>query len=146
MEDEEVPLVDGVFKGAFGALGDESAFLYLVMEVVEVEFGCHLEVRMEFEHEITIRRYSKSSKLGMISLIDYERSAHSKESNPIRHIDLARYGYRVLFLDTVNRRLKNMFSVWKFIFFIPYSLKTSFRREDQPPRSSIDHESIEDIV
>ncbi|GKD22338.1 hypothetical protein Tco_1224041, partial [Tanacetum coccineum] len=24
MEDEEVPLVDGVFEGALGALGDES--------------------------------------------------------------------------------------------------------------------------
>ncbi|GKA91329.1 hypothetical protein Tco_0813199 [Tanacetum coccineum] len=34
--------------------------------------------------KITIRRYSKSSKLGMISPIDYDRSANSKESNPIR--------------------------------------------------------------
>ncbi|GJU27705.1 hypothetical protein Tco_1166326 [Tanacetum coccineum] len=41
MEDEEVPLVDGVFKGAFGALGDESwclvEALVDVMEVVEVD-------------------------------------------------------------------------------------------------------------
>ncbi|GJV47829.1 hypothetical protein Tco_1438041 [Tanacetum coccineum] len=34
--------------------------------------------------KITIRRYSKSSKLGMISMIYYERSVHSKESSPIR--------------------------------------------------------------
>ncbi|GJV96571.1 hypothetical protein Tco_1548148 [Tanacetum coccineum] len=65
--------------------------------------------------KITIRRYTKSSKLGMISLIDYKHSTYSKESNPIRRIDLARYG-------------------------------TNFRREDQPSRSIIDHESIEDIV
>ncbi|GJZ09444.1 hypothetical protein Tco_0543727 [Tanacetum coccineum] len=50
------------------------------------------------------------------------------------------------FSDTINRRLKNEFSVCNFIFFIPYSLKTNFKREDQPPTSSIDHESIEDIV
>ncbi|GJU38049.1 retrotransposon protein, putative, ty1-copia subclass [Tanacetum coccineum] len=37
--------------------------------------------------KITIRRYSKSSKLGMISKIYYERSAHSKESSPIRRTD-----------------------------------------------------------
>ncbi|GJR56285.1 hypothetical protein Tco_1406806 [Tanacetum coccineum] len=44
MEDEEVALVDGVFEGAFGALGDETWFLgdgvealLDAMEVVEVE-------------------------------------------------------------------------------------------------------------
>ncbi|GJS03774.1 retrovirus-related pol polyprotein from transposon TNT 1-94 [Tanacetum coccineum] len=47
--------------------------------------------------KITIRRYSKSSKLGMISKIYYERSAHSKEANPIRRIDLAGYGVSSLF-------------------------------------------------
>ncbi|GJW63234.1 hypothetical protein Tco_0115118 [Tanacetum coccineum] len=50
------------------------------------------------------------------------------------------------FSATINRRLKNEFSVCNIIFFIPYSQKTNFRREYQPPRSSIDHESIEDIV
>nr|GEX08480.1 hypothetical chloroplast RF21, chloroplastic [Tanacetum cinerariifolium]GEX10104.1 hypothetical chloroplast RF21, chloroplastic [Tanacetum cinerariifolium] len=43
-------------------------------------------------------------------------------------------------------RLKNEFSGCNVIFFISYSLKTNFRREEQPPRSSIDHESIKDIV
>ncbi|GJV83801.1 hypothetical protein Tco_1523699 [Tanacetum coccineum] len=42
--------------------------------------------------KINIRRYSKSSKLGMISRIYYERCAHSKESSPIRRIDLSGYG------------------------------------------------------
>ncbi|GKA33484.1 hypothetical protein Tco_0719913 [Tanacetum coccineum] len=33
IDDEEVPLVDGVFEGAFGALGDEIEALMDVMEV-----------------------------------------------------------------------------------------------------------------
>ncbi|GKA37642.1 hypothetical protein Tco_0724207 [Tanacetum coccineum] len=44
IEDEEVALVDGVFEGAFGALGDESLLdgleveaLVDAMEVVEVD-------------------------------------------------------------------------------------------------------------
>ncbi|GJZ57539.1 ribonuclease H-like domain-containing protein [Tanacetum coccineum] len=50
-----------------------------------------------FTMKITIRKYIKSSKLGMISKIYYERSAHSKESNPIRRIDLSGYGVSSIF-------------------------------------------------
>ncbi|GJT30868.1 hypothetical protein Tco_0911143 [Tanacetum coccineum] len=38
IDDEEVPLVDGVFEGAFGALGDEKVeALVDAIEVVEVD-------------------------------------------------------------------------------------------------------------
>ncbi|GKF30888.1 hypothetical protein Tco_0100686, partial [Tanacetum coccineum] len=38
MEDEEVPLVDGVFKGALGALGDALEMEALV-DVMDVDNG-----------------------------------------------------------------------------------------------------------
>nr|GFA38086.1 hypothetical protein [Tanacetum cinerariifolium] len=34
MEEEELPLVDGVFEGALGVLGDESGCLALEMEAL----------------------------------------------------------------------------------------------------------------
>ncbi|GKF00662.1 hypothetical protein Tco_0027585 [Tanacetum coccineum] len=37
MEDEEVALVDGIFKGAFGALRDKMEALVDAMEVVKVD-------------------------------------------------------------------------------------------------------------
>ncbi|GJV27338.1 hypothetical protein Tco_1383786 [Tanacetum coccineum] len=44
MEEEEVSLVDGVFEGALGALGDES-------DAWVMRFWCHLELLIENEED-----------------------------------------------------------------------------------------------
>ncbi|GKD87393.1 hypothetical protein Tco_1358547 [Tanacetum coccineum] len=54
------------------------------MRLNNSQYGISMLSTYAVSMKITIRRYSKSSKLGMISKIYYERSAHSKESSPIR--------------------------------------------------------------
>ncbi|GJW96214.1 hypothetical protein Tco_0178022 [Tanacetum coccineum] len=72
------------------------------MRLTNSQYGVFTLSTYAVSMKITIRRYSKSSKLGMISKIYYERSAHSKESSPIRRIDLAGYGTYTAYSDQLN--------------------------------------------
>ncbi|GJV38318.1 hypothetical protein Tco_1410795 [Tanacetum coccineum] len=55
------------------------------MHLTNSQYGVSMLSTYAVSMKITIRRYSKSSKLGMISKIYYELSAHFKESSPICH-------------------------------------------------------------
>ncbi|GKB96338.1 hypothetical protein Tco_0982475, partial [Tanacetum coccineum] len=72
--------------------GVSAPILHKKTRLTNSQYGVFTLSTYAISMKITIQRYSKSSKLGMISKIYYERSAHSKESSPIRRIDLAGYG------------------------------------------------------
>ncbi|GKE61160.1 hypothetical protein Tco_1511527 [Tanacetum coccineum] len=61
MEDEEVPLVDGVFKDAFGALGDENGLeVKALVDVIEWLSG-EREFRNEVGDGVLAREVPSSS-------------------------------------------------------------------------------------
>ncbi|GJZ08748.1 putative reverse transcriptase domain-containing protein [Tanacetum coccineum] len=102
-------------------------------------------------NEIDLMDVREVDRYGIANLVILEyfvkkKLKDSKEINPIRRILLATYGVSRQFSDTINTRLKNEFLCAKVIFFIPYTLKSSFPREKEQPRSSINLNSIEGIV
>ncbi|GJS29100.1 zf-CCHC domain-containing protein [Tanacetum coccineum] len=96
------------------------------MRLTNSQYGVFTLSTYAVSMKITIRRYSKSSKLGMISKIYYERSANSKESSPIRRIDLAGYGVSSLFQTLFETYVKSKdIDLWNIIVDGDY--KPTFR-------------------